>query len=132
MAYRHDMSQENERHEFENLPNGWREFIIKDCKESVSKKGNEQFVFLFEDEETSEQGDIYAIAVPKRRWFLKQILFACNIVASEDGIYDWGIPDVLEKRVMGLVVSVQEEWIDRNGDTQTKVRPRINQVKAVI
>lgn len=131
MPYQMDMSGESERHEFDNLPDGWRTFEISDCKEGTSKAGNEQFIFVFTDKETGQQGDVYAIATQGKRWFLKQVLTACGVKAGQDGVYDWDIEDVLGKEVSGKVVNVDDEWIDREGETQTATKPKINQVKAI-
>lgn len=129
--YSHDMSGESERHEFEKLPDGWREFTISDGKESTSKSGNDMFIFVFEDKETRQQGDVYAIATQGKRWFLKQILGACEIEASADGVYDWDIEDVIGKEVQGKIENTTEEWIDREGEKQSALKPKVVQVKAI-
>lgn len=129
--FSHDMSDESERHEFEKLPDGWREFTILDCNESTSKSGNEMFIFVFEDKETGQKGDVYAISTQGKRWFLKQILGACEVEASADGVYDWDIEDVIGKEVQGLIKNATEEWIDREGEKQSALKPKVVQVKAI-
>lgn len=131
MGYKMDMSGESERHAFEELPDGWREFTIDDCKPATSKAGNEQFIFLFTDKETGQQGDVYAIATQSKRWFLKSILGACEIEASADGVYDWDIEDVIGKEVQGKVENQEDTFIDREGETKTVSRPKIVQVKTI-
>jgi len=128
---KHDMSQENERHEFEALPDGWRNFTILDCKESESKAGNEMYILVLEDKETGQQGDVYAIATQGKRWFLKQILIACTNKAGEDGVYDWEIEDIIGKEISGKVENSQEEWVDREGETKTALKPKVVQVKPI-
>ena len=124
-----DMSKEKGRNEFE-LPEGWREFVISDCKEDMSKAGNVMFVFTLIDKETEQSGDIYAIATPQKRWFLKTLLDACNIPASKDGIYKWEIVDTLNKPIMGKIVNAPETFINRNGEEITKTKSRVTEIRA--
>ena len=126
---RHDMSKEKMRSEFE-LPEGWREFVISDCKEDMSKAGNVMFVFTLIDKETEQSGDIYAIATPQKRWFLKQMLTACGIAAGADGVYDWEIVDTLNKPIMGKIVNAPETFINRNGEEITKTKSRVTEIRA--
>lgn len=112
--YRHDMS--NEGSDNVVFPEGWREFIITDCKSTTFKSGNPGFEFKFMDIGTGQDFPIVrAIDVPGKRWFLKQILIACEIPAGEDGIYEWDITDVLNKQITGKIENCTEEWTDRNG-----------------
>ena len=127
--YRMDMSGESERHELE-LPNGWREFVISDCREEQSKAGNDMFIFTLTDKETGQMGDLYAIATEGKRWFLKAILKACTVKAAADGVYDWEIEDVLDKVVMGKVVNEEETFINREGDSVTKNKSKVVEIKA--
>jgi len=124
--YQHDMSEESEK---VLLPEGWREFEIINCEEKVSKSGNDMFVFKIADCKTYQEVEIFAIAIKKKRWFLKSILKACNVPASADGIYDWDIPDVLGKIVQGRVEHQKEEWIDRESKTRTTTKSRIVEIK---
>ena len=127
MGYSMDMSGETERKGL--LPEGWRRFKITSCKEQVSKSGNDMFVFSFLDCERQQEEEIYAIAVPKKRWFLKSILSACGVEAAEDGVYNWEIQDVLDQYVMGRVEHSQEDWIDRDNKPRTTTKGRIVEVK---
>lgn len=126
---RMDMSKESERHEFE-LPEGWREFVISDCREDMSKAGNVMFVFTLIDKETEQAGDVFAIATEGKRWFLKQILTACGVAAGADGVYEWEIEDTLNKTIMGKVVNVPETFINRKGEEITTTKSKITEVKA--
>ena len=124
--YQHDMSGESKKNA--PLPEGWRRFKITACVEKTSKQGNEMFVFNFTDLETKQVEEVYAIATQGKRWFLKMILAACNIPASEDGVYDWDIIDILDQEVLGLVKHEQEEWINRDGKTVTSTKGKIIEV----
>jgi len=130
MGYKMDMSNESERHELE-LPDGWRQFTIIECREEQSKAGNDMFIFAFQDSETKQIGDVYAIATEGKRWFLKSILKACGVKASADGVYDWNIEEVLEKEVMGKVVNSEDTFINREGDKVTKMKSKVTEIKAV-
>lgn len=130
--FKMDMSQESERGTKMLLPEGWRVFKITACEEQVSKQGNEMFKFNFLDVALQETVEVFAIAVPKKRWFLKSILKACNILASEDGVYEWDIDDVLDMSVKGNVVHEEEEWIDRQGKTRQTKKHRIVEIDSVV
>lgn len=129
MAYKMDMSGEKEKGKL--LPEGWREFEILECSEETSKAGNEMFKFKIIDIELQQEEEIYAIATQGKRWFLKQILTACGVEAGQDGVYEWDIPDVLTKTIMGKVEHQQETWIDREGKSRTTPKHKIVEVKAV-
>jgi hypothetical protein len=108
------------------LPEGWNEYIVKDCKESLSKKNNEMFIItLALEKDESITGDVYAISTPGKRWFLKNFLAACEVPASEDGVYDWDISDVIGKIISGKGESSQEKWIDREGTERTSTKTKI-------
>lgn len=128
--YRHDMSGESQRPPV--LPEGWRIFKILACVAEVSKQGNEMFKFRFWDVGTAQEaGDIYAVAIKGKRWFLKQILTACDVEAGEDGVYEWDIPDVLGRFVKGNVVHEQEEWINRGGETVKTTKSKIREIDSL-
>ena len=112
MAYKHDMSNESKRKIL--LPEGFRKFEIRDCKEKISSKGNDMFIFTLKDIKTGQEDIVYATAVKGKRWFLKQILTACDVAAGQDGIYEWDIPDVLGKTIAGNIYHDDEEYINRD------------------
>lgn len=124
-----DMSGEQAPTRKKLLPEGEREFIIKSCEPSLSKSGNDMFIIELEDVETKYIDKIYPLAVPKKRWFLKTILAACNIPASENGVYDWEIKDILEKHIIGVVEHEDNEWINRQGETVITKQHKIVEVK---
>lgn len=127
MAYKMDMSHEKDKKEL--LPEGWRPFEILECSEETSKAGNTMFKFKVLDVEMQQEEEIYAIATEGKRWFLKQILLACGI-AEEEGLFNWDIPDVLTKTIMGRVAHQNEEWINREGKTVNTLKHKIVEVKA--
>ena len=129
--YSHDMSKETVPKRKKLLPEGWRQFTILDCKETTSKAGNEMFVFTIRDTETGYEEDIYAVATPKKRWFLKTILSAVGCEGGEDGVYNWDIPQVINKEFQGLVEHERNDYINRDGETVKGVQHRITEVKSV-
>lgn len=130
MGYSMDMSQESERKQL--LPEGWREFKIIGCEEGISKAGNDKFIFTIVDKGTGQEEELHPLSVPKKRWLLKQILAACNVPASADGVYDWDIPDVIDKDVMGRVEHYPDEWINTKGETVVSTKHRIAQIAKTV
>jgi len=126
---KHDMSGEKAPTRKRLLPEGWRNFEIFSCEPSVSKGGNEMFIFELKDEETQYVDKIYAVAVQGKRWLLKSILTACGVPAGQDGVYDWEISSILNKRIQGLVEHEDNEWINRDGETVTTKQHRIIEIK---
>ncbi len=124
--YNHDMSSESQKKKL--LPEGWREFKIMDGEEQTSKAGNPMFKFIFRDIETQQDEEVYAVAVKGKRWFLKQILVACGIPETQEGVFDWDIDNLLDKDVVGLVSHSQEEWINREGNTVKTTKHKITEV----
>ena len=127
--YKMDMSEEGGRKEL--LPEGWRRFEITECTPSKSKAGNDMFIIALRDIETNYAETIYPIAVKGKRWFLKQILNACDVEAGQDGIYEWDISDVLNKTVLGLVKHIEEDWVNREGVTVKSRKVKIAQIENV-
>ena len=125
--FQHDMTGESEKKKL--LPDGWREFKIMDGEEQTSKAGNPMFKFIFRDLETQQDEEVYAVAVKGKRWFLKQVLASCGIKEDKDGVFEWDIDDLLDKDVMGLVTHVEEEWINREGNTVKSTKHKITEVK---
>lgn len=128
--YQMDMNGEDKVN-FE-MPDGWHEFEVVKIENTVSKQGNEMFVAKVVSADDAGIGtDVYLIAEKGKRWFLKQLLKACDCPAGEDGVYDWSEEDVEGRTVEGRVEHQQEqEWIDRKGVTQPgKLRARIVEFK---
>lgn len=124
--YKHDMSDESEKKTL--LPEGQRKFQIVDCKEAVSKSGNDMFIFTFKDVLLGQEEEVYAVAVKGKRWFLKSVLAACGVGAAEDGVYEWDIPDVMNKTVLGIVIHFDEEWINREGNKVKSKKHKITDI----
>lgn len=129
MSYNMNMSDEKKPSNKVLLPQGWRKFKIVGCEDTISKQNNKMFVITAEDKETGYEDTWYAVAEPKKRWFLKSILAACNCKASQDGVYDWDIPDVLNKDVECLVVHEDNEWINREGETIKTKQHKVSDVR---
>ncbi len=130
MGYNMNMNDEKKPSTKVLLPEGWRRFRIIGCEEKTSKAGNLMFVITAQDDETLYDDTWYAIAEPKKRWFLKTLLAACDCKASDDGVYDWEIKDVLGKEVEGLVVHEDNEWINRQGETIKSEQHKIVDIRA--
>ena len=125
MTYSYDMSQE--RAPGESFPEGLNECIIVNCEESISKKNNVMFVItLALVSDPLITNTVYAVAEPKKRWFLKQLLDACDLEAAKDGVYKWDIKDVLDKKVLAKVKIEEETWIDREGNNRTTSKSKVN------
>ena len=124
-----DMSQESEKLNL-SLEDGWYQFEVVNAVEQKSKKGNQMFVITLAKADNPQQGtEVYCIAEQGKRWFLKQLLRACNCPASEDGVYDWSEEDIIGQTVNGRVQNVDEEWIDRNGQTRTTRKSKVVEFK---
>ncbi len=128
--YQMDMNGEKKPRIKKLLPAGWRTFDITNIRQEQSKKGNDMFVFDFTDTETGYVDEVYAVSTQGKRWFLKEILAACNCPAAADGVYDWSDEDVLNKRVLGLVEHEPNDWINRQGETVHDTQHKITEVKA--
>lgn len=118
-----DMSGESKKRVL--LPEGWRNFEILTCVEELSKAGNQMFKIRVADVETSNEEDIYAIAVQGKRWYLKQLLTACGVAAGQDGVYKWDIPDILGRIVRGKVEHYKDEWINRENRTVVNTKHKV-------
>lgn len=123
MGYSYDMKGEHRPRVI--LDEGWRKFKVIDCEEMTSKAGNEMFLVSLEDTETGGFLDVYCVATPKKRWLLKSLLSACGIEAAKDGVYNFDIPELLGKEVMGKVENSDEKWVNREGETVVTKKSRI-------
>ena len=126
MGYKMDMSQEKEKKPL--LPEGWREFEIVACVEETSKAGNDMFKFKISDVLTNQEEEVYAIATQGKRWFLKQVLTACQVAAGEDGVYEWDIPDVIGQTIFGKVEHIEETWINRENKEIKTTKMKVTQI----
>jgi len=123
--YLMDMSKESERMNLFIDP-GWYDFEIVKVIEQTSKSGNNMFkvtVALMNDPTMGT--DVYLVAEQGKRWFLKQLLKACDCPANEDGVYEWDEEDIIGRTVSGKIENSIEEWIDRAGNPQATERSKI-------
>lgn len=129
MPYEMPMNEEQAPSRKKLLPEGDRQFVVMSCEPSVSKSGNDMFIVELEDVETNYKDKIYLVAVPKKRWALKNLLDACGIEAAQDGVYKWDTKDILGKQVIGTVEHEDNTFINRNGETIKTKQHRITEFK---
>lgn len=130
MSYDMDMNGEDKM-VFEML-DGWHDFEIVKLEEQTSKQGNLMFVAKVVSAENVGIGtDVYLVAEKGKRWFLKQLLAACDCTPDDAGHFIWDISDVENKIVQGRVEHNQEDdWIDRQGKNQKgKLKAKIVEFK---
>ena len=128
--YKHDMTKETDPSV--QMPVGWHEYVVAGCREATSKAGNDMFIItLVLHKDSSISGDVYAIAEQGKRWFLKQLLTACQVAAGKDGVYEWDTDDVIGKHVLAQGISRDEKWIDREGNERVTARTKIAGFKAI-
>ena len=126
MNKKYSMDMTQEKSPMKLIPEGWANFEIVKVEEQVSKAGNQMFKisFVLADDPTSGI-DIYAIAEPGKRWFLKSLLEVCDCPASADGIYDWSPEDIEGKTIQANVTHQIETWIDRDGNERKTPKAKI-------
>lgn len=127
MVYRMDMSQEKEKDVL--LPEGWREFRVVNVEEKTSTKGNPMFVWTLEDDETKQNKDVYAIATLKKRWFLKQLLKACDVIVENGEIYLFELKNLKDKFIYGRIKHIEETFINKEGNEQKVLKAKIVEIK---
>ncbi len=123
--FKHDMSGEKTPSKKYLFNEGWHTWEVTGIEEKKSKSGKDMFVITLVEDINLQQIQVYAIATPGKRWFLKEFLSACGCAASTDGIYEWGISDVMGKKITGLIEHEDNTWVDREGferkDKQAKL-----------
>jgi len=124
MPYEMDMSTEKPPQSL--LKEGLRDMVVKAVRNQKSKAGNNMFVFTLQDVETRQEIEVYLVAEPGKRWMLKSLLTACRIVPDITDKFIWEDSDVLEKKITCEVVTVEEEWINRDGVTVKTPKSKIN------
>lgn len=120
-----DMSKEGKG---KLLKKGWRRFEIIDCRKSISRAGNEQFIITMSDCETYQTIDVYVLAVEGKRWFLRNILQACQI-PSENDKYTWGEADILGKIIDGRVENITEKFVNQFGQEKEGTNSKVIEVR---
>lgn len=126
----YSMNMDKESQPDANLPEGWREFKCMDMVPEVSKKGNDMFACQFLDVKSGKSKKVWLVSTEGKRWMLKQLLEACGIKRSEDGVFHWDFPDVIGKSVLGYVQVEDETYINRSGESVTSPKSKIVEFKA--
>lgn len=118
------------------LPAGWRSFKVLDCSQEVlSKKGNPQYIVTLFDVKTETEHEVYAVNVPKKRWFLKSLCEACAVPIDANGAFIFeppSPPPIKEKDIMGLVELEDNNWIDRQGNEHNDKQHKITDFKKIL
>lgn len=125
MSYSDNLDNEPKPMRKKLLPEGWRNFKILAGKETTSKAGNPMFIFTIQDILTQYIEDIYCVYTPGKRWMLKALLSSCGIERNTDGNYNWDIPELVDRKVSGLVEHEPNDFINRNGDTVKTTQHKI-------
>lgn len=130
-----DLSQEQKPKRRKTLfQKGWRKFLITACTDEViSKSGNKQYILTIQDTETKQEGDLYAVSEPKKRWRLKEIMDACGLECKE-GVYTYEPPlskSLVGKTIMGFVEHEDNEWIARDGNKMITTQHNIVEITTV-
>ena len=115
MPYNMNMNDEKAPTRKKLLPEGDRQFKIISAREQTSKSGNKMIVFGIKDKETGYEEETYAVAEPKKRWFLKSILNAVGCKGGDDGNYIWDFKDVVGKDFIGTIEHEDNNYINREG-----------------
>jgi len=129
--YNHDMSGEKDPNRVFEI--GWYDWEIVKVEQQTSKQGNEMFKVSLALAADPQSGlDIYAVAEQGKRWFLKQLLKACDCPVDEAGNFDWSEEDVEGKTVQGRIENNQETWIDRDGKERTNTKSKIVEFRRLV
>ena len=130
---KYTMNMSGEKEPNKVLDPGWYDWEIVKVEEKTSKSGNQMFVVsvaLAQDPGTGQ--DVYCVAEEGKRWFLKQLLKACEVPVLEDGSFDWSEEDLIGKNVQGRVENNQETWIDRQGAERTTTKSKVVEFRKMI
>ena len=111
------------------LPEGWRNFKVKNVEEKTSKGGNEMLVFTLQDSEFDSCDDVYAIMTQGKRWFLKGILKACGVEVLDGDVYKFELGDLMGKYIEGRVEHYPDKYTNREGLEVEKIKHKIADFK---
>ena len=125
MAY--EMNMNGERKPAGLIPKGHRQVRITEMIESKSKAGNLMFITQVEDIESRVSMAVYLIGEEKKRWMLKSLLTAVGCPAGEDGVYKFETSDVIGHTATAVVDHIEEEYINRAGDTVKALKAKISE-----
>jgi hypothetical protein len=109
------------------LQEGARLVRITEMILSTSKAGNEMYITTIEDTKTHKSMQVWLVATPKKRWMLKSLLAACEVPASEDGVYSFETKDIIGKSIIAMIEHVEEEWVNREGETVKTPKAKVTE-----
>ena len=109
------------------LQEGARLVRITEMIFGTSKGGNEMYTTTIEDTKTHKSMQVWLVATPKKRWMLKSLLAACEIPASQDGVYSFETKDIIGKSVIAMIEHVEEEWVNREGETVKTPKAKVTE-----
>lgn len=122
--YKDDMSQEKKPAGL--LPEGERLVKVTEMIAGKSKTGNNMFTTTIEDIKTHKTMQVWLVNESKKRWMLKSLLNACNVVAGQDGVYEWSVSDVIGKSIIAMIEHYKEDWVNREGVNVSLDKARVS------
>lgn len=129
MTYQMNMTDEKEPTKNDVFEDGIHEVIVISIEPKVSKNTNEMFVTTLKEESTRKTIQCFLVATQGKRWMLKNLLDCVGIKKNEKGEYVWDISDVLNKQIAIVIENVEEEFINRNGESQKIKKSKIKSFK---
>ena len=121
----YDMSQEKRPPSI--LQEGARLVRITEMIFGTSKGGNEMYTTTIEDTKTHKSMQVWLVATPKKRWMLKSLLAACEVPASQDGVYSFETKDIIGKSVIAMIEHVTEPWTNREGVEVMQTKAKVTE-----
>ena len=113
------------------LTPGWHTFEVVGIEEKTSKAGNPMFVAELAEDKTMHTINVFMVATEGKAWMLKQFLTAVNAPVDEEGVFTWDVANVMGKRLEGFVENEPNDWIDRDGKTQTSHQSKVMEFKSL-
>ena len=109
------------------LQEGARLVRITEMIFGTSKGGNEMYTTTIEDTKTHKSMQVWLVATPKKRWMLKSLLSACEVPASQDGVYSFETKDIIGKSVIAMIEHVTEPWTNREGVEVMQTKAKVTE-----
>ena len=109
------------------LQEGARLVRITEMIFGTSKNGNEMYTVSIEDTKTHKSMQVWLVATPKKRWMLKSLLSACEVPASQDGVYSFETKDIIGKSVIAMIEHVTEPWTNREGVEVMQTKAKVTE-----
>lgn len=129
--YNMDMTQETEPNKV--FDEGWHSWEIVKIEEQTSKQGNQMFKISLALADNPQEGlTVYAVAEQGKRWFLKQLLKACDCSLDESGNFDWSEEDLEGKTIDGRVENAKETWIDRDNKERETLKSKVVEFRRMV